>query len=131
MRIAASLLLVCQLLCTGCTGKQSSGLVEKVHAKVNETVSALEMKDLHLFITEKELAFNQMPDQKAIMDYAKKENPKLHKLLDSGAIVLTGITQREGVWAYEKDAPSKGGWVITHTGESKMTADELKQRLGN
>ena len=38
----------------------------------------------------------------------------------------------EGLWAYEKDAPTKGGWVLTQVGESRVSAAEFAnlQRAG-
>jgi hypothetical protein len=130
MRIATICLALAVICSVGCKPSKESGLVEKVHAKVKETVNAIEMHDLHLFITDMEIAQGKMPSKDEVRAYAKKENPKLSKLLEDGTIVLTGTRTRESVWAYEKDAPTNGGWVITNVGESKMTAEELQKALG-
>ena len=138
MRMLPSLIVVA-LLVAGCkpppprTSRPEStepSLLGKIAGKVQETVTAIEMKDLHLFIANIEITDGKMPTKEIVRDYAKKENPKLAQLLENGTIVLTGTNRRESVWAYEKNAPEKGGWVITNVGESKMTADELKKALG-
>jgi hypothetical protein len=125
------------VLCSGCKRptfpptsekKEDQSLAGRIAGKVRQTVTAIEMHDLHLFIETQ--AIDGMPDAATIRDYAKKENPKLSKLLEDGTIVLTGIKHRQGVWAYEKDAPTKGGWVVTDKGEQQMTAEELNRALG-
>jgi hypothetical protein len=132
------LLFVCSVACKGKKSKESTtsqkeiGRFEQVAKNVkSNAINGPQMHGLQLHITTMELANNRMPSKEEILAYVKKEDPKLSKLLEEGVIVLTGATTREGVWAYEKDAPTNGGWVITGSGESKMTAEELKQRLGN
>lgn len=130
MRIATTCLICAILAVIGCKPSKEPGLIEKVTNKVKETVNAIEMHDLYLFIYQIEAIDNRMPSKDEIRQYAKKENPKLSKLLEDGVIVLTGSKTRDSVWAYEKDAPTRGGWVVTGSGETKMTADELKKALG-
>lgn len=114
----------------GCKPSKEPGLVEKVHNKVKETINAQELHGLQEYIAYHEVEFNRMPTKDEIKAFAKKENPRLSKLLEDGTLVLTGTTKRDGVWAYEKDAPTKGGWAITASGESIMTPEELNQKLG-
>lgn len=130
MRIATNCIVMAMFCGIGCKPSKEPGVIEKVQGKVKETVDAIEMKDLQLFIAQREITNNKMPSKEEVLEYAKTENPKLSKLLEDGAIVLTGSKTRESVWAYEKDAPTKGGWVITNVGETKMTPDELKKALG-
>lgn len=97
--------------------------------KAKDTVTGIEMTELQKTI--EFLSIDGMPKKEAVVEAVKKDgNKKLTELLESGAIVLTGARQREGVWAYEKDADTKGGWVLTQNGVSKMTADEAKQAMG-
>jgi hypothetical protein len=137
MRTALLIATTC-LLTIGCDpppfkptkpSKESGGVISDVMNKVTQTVTAVEMHDLHLFMSQEEIG-GQMPTKEAVFAYAKKDNQKLWRLLDNGAIVLTGTKTRDGLWAYEKDAPTKGGWVVTGTGESKMSAEEVQKLLG-
>ena len=137
MRIATLCLLFLLACSAGCykkrpkpTSPKEPDLVQRISGKVKETVTAFEMKDLHLFIEYASSGTGQMPNNDVIVEYTKKENPKLGKLLDDGTIILTGTKVRESVWAYEKDSETKGGWVITNIGPQKMTAEEFKQRMG-
>lgn len=114
----------------GCKPSKEPGVVEKVHSKIKESIDAQELHGLQQFIAYHEVEFSRMPTKNEIVAFAKKENPRLSKLLQDGTIVLTGTKTRDSVWAYEKDAPTKGGWVVTGSGESKMTAEELKKLLG-
>jgi hypothetical protein len=109
--------------------ERAGGLISQIHDKVDETVNMIELDDLYKAIAADELS-GQMPTQQAIRDWLKKNNPKLSKLIEDGTIILEFGKSREGVWAYEKNAPTKGGWVITHAGPSKMTPEELKRQLG-
>ena len=126
MRIAR-ILTPLLLLALGCN---ADTVVHQVTNKVKETVTMTEMHDLHLMMSLDEVNNNRMPTAKEVRDYAKKENPKLSKLLEDGVIVLTDTKKRDSVWAYEKDAPTKGGWVVAGSGESKMTAEEVQKALG-
>lgn len=112
------------------TESKKPDLVQQIAGKVKETVTAFEMKDLHLFIEYSSSASGQMPPNEVIIEYTKKENPKLGKLLEDGTIILTGTKVRESVWAYEKDSDTKGGWIITNNGPEKVTAEQFKQRMG-
>jgi hypothetical protein len=108
--------------------ERAGGLVSQIIDRRNELVTETEMHDLHLYM-EGEASFGQIPSRESVLEYARKNNDKLYKLLENGAIVLTGAKTREEVWAYEKDAPTKGGWVVTGSGQSKMTADQLNKLL--
>ncbi|MBX9583254.1 MAG: hypothetical protein K2X87_23375, partial [Gemmataceae bacterium] len=50
-------------------------------------------------------------------------------LVKAKAIVLTGATSREEVWAYEAAARARGGLVAGPNGVETLTADELHRRL--
>jgi hypothetical protein len=131
------MLLACMVGCKGRKPKESTpsspqklDAMDRIIKNTKSNLNAIQVHDLQLFIAQMEIGEGRMPSKDEILDYAKKENPKLYKLLDEGAFVLTGSKIRESVWAYEKDAPTDGGWVLTNVGEFKMTAEELKQKLG-
>jgi hypothetical protein len=104
------------------------GAAQAVRGAVNRTVTLNELNNLRLFIDTASNASGKMPTKDQIMQ-AAKEDPKLHEMLTAGAIVLTGTTQREGVWAYVAEAMTSGGYAVLNTGVEKLTAAELKQRL--
>ncbi|MCX7700143.1 MAG: hypothetical protein N2039_04640 [Gemmataceae bacterium] len=108
--------------------QRAGGLVSQIKDKAEQMVTAVEMKDLHLFMDAASAVEGRLPNADVIREAVAKENPQLAKLLQDGRIILTGIRQREGVWAYEKDAPEKGGWIIDQSGPRQVTAEEF-QRL--
>jgi hypothetical protein len=115
---------------TQAPGGGGLGVVQQVKGAVQRTVTAKELDDLRIYIDTASLASGRMPNKETILKEVKTADRKLGQLIEDGAIVLTGATQREGVWAYEKDAPERGGMVLTSTGVERLSADELNQRLG-
>jgi hypothetical protein len=109
---------------------QKLDAMDRIIKNTKSNLNAIQVHDLQLFIAQMEIGEGRMPSKQEILDYAKKENPKLYKILDDGAFVLTGTKVRESVWAYEKDADSEGGWVVSHAGEQKLKAEEVRKLLG-
>ena len=146
MRTLIPIVLMLLVTVTGCKSKPRStapkstapakddavvGMVKGVNAAVKRTVTLIELSELQKTI---EQAFGEsdskMPSKEYILDAMKKDNRKLYDMLQDGTIVLTETKVHESVWAYEKDAPTKGGYILTHNGpERLMTGEEVKQRL--
>lgn len=79
-----------------------------------------------------ELQESRMPSADAIKADLKA-NPDARDLLkkiDDGVIILTGTTDRQGLWAYEIDAEKAGGIVLVSGRASRASADDVKQYLG-
>ena len=79
-----------------------------------------------------ELQDNKMPSVQAVKDDLKA-NPDardLLKLITDGVIILTGTTDRQGLWAYEVDADKAGGIILVSGRARRATADDVKQYLG-
>jgi hypothetical protein len=57
-------------------------------------------------------------------------NPKLTELIKSGQLILVPNPPEEGLWAYDKDAPTMGGWVLMHSEPRRVTAQEFAQLSG-
>jgi hypothetical protein len=110
------------------------GTIQKVRAAPGRVVNANELKNLHLFIENASGASDsgQLPDKQTILASLERDPDarNLVKDIKDGLIVLTGNTQRESVWAYEKNAPANGGWVVSNQGAERLSAAEVKQRLG-
>jgi hypothetical protein len=107
------------------------GAVEGVRGAVQRVVTQNDLKNLQVFIEYASLSSGRMPDKAAIMESLKAtpDAAALVMVIEGGTLVLTGINQREGVWAYEKDAPARGGVVLSNNGIERLTAEELNQRL--
>lgn len=110
--------------------RRAGGLVSQIKDKAEQIVTAAEMKDLHLFMDAASAVEGRLPNADVIREAVAKENPQLAKLLQDGRIILTGIRQRESVWAYEKDAPEKGGWIIDQSGPRQVTGEEFQRLVG-
>ncbi len=79
-----------------------------------------------------ELQDNRMPTVDGVKADLKA-NPDardLLKLIDDGVIILTGTTDRQGLWAYEVDADKAGGIVLVSGRARRASADDVKQYLG-
>jgi hypothetical protein len=90
-------------------------------------VTAAELKDLHLFMNTYKGANGRVPNSQetwAALNQADG-NRQLAKLIQDQVIILVPNPPEEGLWAYAKDAPTQGGWVLTHGGPQQMTAAEF------
>jgi hypothetical protein len=109
----------------------SGGATQAVRGAVARAVTGNDLKNLHLFIESASGASGQMPSKQTIIDSLKAspDAKNLVALIEDGSIVLTGIRQREGIWAYEKLAIERGGNVISNNGVERMAPNELKDKL--
>ena len=110
-------------------GGGGGGAIQGVRGAVQRHITAVEMRELGIYIEAYSGPTGTMPAKETILEVVKKENPKLYQMLQDGSIVLTGLQKREGVWAYQKDAPTLGGWVLSQNGEERLDAAEVKKRL--
>jgi hypothetical protein len=113
-------------------GGGAGGAVQAVRQAVVRTVNQNEMHNLHIFIDTASGASGQMPTVEEITRALEREAPKTHKLVQNGAIVLTGTNSREGIWAYTADPQTTGGehLVVTASGVDRMTMQAIRQRTG-
>ena len=92
-------------------------------------VEVADMKEVWTFIENASGASGKMPP--AALTYAalvKAESPAAALVKDQ-AIIITGATTRESVWAYEARAPLDGGLVASQNGVETLTAAEVRARL--
>lgn len=93
-------------------------------------VAMADMRDLQIFIDNASGATGRMPSGAEIMAALIEAKSPVAGLVKDGAVILTGAKQRESVWAYESRAYLSGGLVVSQNGVERLTAEELKARLG-
>ncbi|VTR97210.1 hypothetical protein [Tuwongella immobilis] len=109
----------------------SGGAAQAVRGAVRRTVSANDLANLRIYIESASLASGSMPGPQQILADVSRDLPGVVKAVQEGSLVLTGIRQREGVWAYEAAALSQanGGMVLTNNGVERMSPQQLQQAL--
>ncbi len=95
-----------------------------------KAVALADMRDLQVFIHDASIAANKMPTPGDIYNALVAARSPCAEHVKAGSIILTGATERESVWAYETAALTGAGLVVSHNGVEKLTAAELKARLG-
>jgi hypothetical protein len=93
-------------------------------------VSEADMKEVWVFIDNASGATGKMPPPVTTFQALVAAESPAAKLVKNGSIILTGATQREGVWAFEARAATDGGLVASQNGVERLTAAQLKARLG-
>jgi len=93
-------------------------------------VEMADMKEVWIYIENRSGASGKMPSPAEVYAALVKTGSPAAELVKSGAIILTGTTDRESVWAYETQARLQGGLVASQNGVETLTAAELQARLG-
>src|SRR5262245_28982100 len=108
------------------------GAEQAVRGAVNRVVTAAEMHDLFIFMHNAKGTLGRVPTaQETWAEISQPSgNRQLAKLIQDGIIVLVPNPQDEGLWAYDKNAPSAGGWITTHSGEERISAVDFNTRFG-
>jgi type V secretory pathway adhesin AidA len=96
---------------------------------VNAAVSEADMKDVWVYIENASGASGSMPSPGSIQEALELAGSPAAKLVKDRAIVLTGATMRDSIWAHEAAALTKGGLAASQNGVERLTADELARRL--
>jgi len=99
---------------------------------VTRALTANDLKSIQIFMEAASAESGKLPDAATTRAALKMDKGSAHlvKLVAEGVIVLTGTTSREDVWAYEKSALEKGGMMLSSNGIDRVTAADLKKRLG-
>lgn len=103
------------------------GAAQAVRKSVEQVVTAAELHDLHLMMNTMKLSSGKVPTSQETWEALNRAdgNPKLRKMIQDGLIVLVPNPQEEGLWAYDKNAPTTGGWVLMHSEPRRVTAQEF------
>lgn len=109
------------------------GAAQAVRGAATRIVTAAELHDLHLMMNTAKGVTGRVPtSQETWTELGRPDgNQKLLAMINEGAIVLIPNPQEEGLWAYAKEAPAQGGWVLTHNGPERLTAQEYATRFGS
>jgi len=103
------------------------GAEQAVRKAVDRVVTAAELHDLHLFMNNAKLSLGRVPTSQETWAALNQPdgNRQLVKLIQDGLLVLVPNPQDEGLWAYAKEAPTTGGWVLTHSEPRRVTPAEF------
>ena len=96
-------------------------------------MTANDLHQLHVFMSNAKGALGRVPtSQETWAELSKPDGSReLVKLIQDGALVLVPNPSDEGLWAYAKEAPTQGGWVLTHSEPRRVTAQEFAQLSRN
>jgi hypothetical protein len=95
-----------------------------------KTVTKADLNDVWVLIDNASGASGKMPAPAFVYAALVQAGSPAADLVKGNYIILTGATRRESIWAYEKNAPTQGGWVATQNGPEQVSAAEFAQRLG-
>lgn len=92
-------------------------------------VAEADMKEIWVYIDTRSGASGQMPSALETLRALTAAGSKAAPLVNDGSIVLTGGRARESLWAYEKNALTQGGLIVSQNGVERVTAADLASRL--
>lgn len=107
-----------------------AGAIQNVRKAGLRTINLNEMKQLGLMLTQAADDFGKMPTAAEIKQMVQQDKT-LSGMINDGTLILTNTANRNGLWAYEVDADTKGGIVLLAGTASRASADEVKQYLAN
>jgi hypothetical protein len=108
------------------------GAEQAVRGAVKRTVTAAELHDLHLMLNTAKGASGRVPTSQETWNLLNQPdgNRQLAKLIQDQVITLVPNPQDEGLWAYGTEVPTEGGWILTHNGAERVTAQDFNARYG-
>jgi hypothetical protein len=96
-----------------------------------KAVTKADMNDVWIFMENFSQANSgKMPPLQLVYAALVEAKSPAADLVRSGYIVLTGANTRESMWAYEANAPAKGGWIASQNGPEEVSAAEFARRVG-
>ncbi len=108
-------------------GPPATGSPSKTSGKA---VTKADMNEVWIFIENRSGATGQMPAPETTYAALVEAKATAAELVKDGSIILTGAKTRESIWAFEKNAPTQGGWVATQNGPEQLSAAQFAQRIG-
>ncbi|MBA4064238.1 MAG: hypothetical protein C0501_11085 [Isosphaera sp.] len=90
-------------------------------------VTRADLADIWVFV-EAASQVGTMPGPDVIYAALVRAKSPAADLVRDGSIALSGARQREGIWAFDRLAPTRGGWVATHQGPEFLSAEAFAGR---
>jgi hypothetical protein len=106
-----------------------AGAIQNIRKAGQRALTLADMQQLGQFMTMMQLETNQMPKPAAVKEFIRRDAPKLVSLIEDGTIVLTGTSDRSGLWAYEIDADKLGGIGLLAGTPQRMSQEEIQRWL--
>jgi hypothetical protein len=108
------------------------GAAQAVRGAVARAATQAELHDLHIYMTNAKLSLGRVPTSQETWTAMNQVdgNRQMVKLIQDQVIILVPNPQDEGLWAYSAEVPTKGGWVLTHAGTERLTAQDYASRFG-
>jgi hypothetical protein len=101
----------------------------KILAAPGRAVWLNDLDELRKFITQYHAENGRYPTKLDDLPDLSRDLPRIAQAIRDGDLILAG--GKGGVLAYERDAETVGGRVMTTSGIQKMTAADLRQALGS
>jgi hypothetical protein len=99
-------------------------------AATYKPVSEADMKDIWTLVENASGSSGKMPSVLFIYQSLIAAESKAAPLVKDGSIFLTGATTRESIWAFETQALTSGGLAVSQNGVERLSAADLRKRLG-
>ena len=93
-----------------------------------KAVTRADVNDIWVFVETASLASGKMPGPDVIYTALVRAKSPAAELIRDGSIALSGAWNREGIWAFDRLAPTRGGWVVTHQGPEFLSAEAFAAR---
>jgi len=103
------------------------GAPQAVRGAVQRVVVENDLHQLHLFMVNAKASLGHVPtSQETLTELSRPDGSReIVKLIQDGSLILVPNPQEEGLWAYVKEAPTQGGWVLTHSEPRRVTPQEF------
>jgi hypothetical protein len=108
-----------------------AGAIQNARKAAERTQLLAMMSGLALHIVALDTQNGRMPTRQELYDSIKDvvtERPLVEKIND-GTIILTGSTDRSGLWAYEKGAEVSGGVALIAGSAQRYAAEDIQKFL--
>lgn len=108
-----------------------AGAIQNVRNAAKRTELLAMMQGLAIHIVSMDTLNGKMPTKQELYDAIKNEvsERKLVEQIDNGTIILTGSTDRTGMWAYEKGAEVSGGVALIAGSANRYSAEDIQKFL--
>ncbi len=93
-------------------------------------VTEADMKEVWIYMENASAVSGRLPSPAEVLAALRATQAPSAALVADGSIVLTGAARRESVWAYERQALQTGGLIAGPQGVERVSAAELRRRLG-